>query len=57
MARKYTKTPWNSSMRDLLYDLLRTKGKSTKKNYMFTYDLSESQYKTVRRKLRSIKRR
>ncbi len=57
MARKYTKTPWNSSMRDLLYDLLRTKGKSTKKNYMFTYDLSESQYKTVRRKARSIKRR
>lgn len=57
MARKYTKTPWNSSMRDLLYDLLRTKGDATKKNYMFTYGLNENQYKTVRRKLRSIKRR
>ena len=57
MARKYTKTSWNTSMRDLLYDLLRTKGKSTKKNYMFTYGLSETQYNTVRRKARSIKKR
>jgi hypothetical protein len=59
MPRKYTQTPWNSSMRDLLSDLLRTakKSKSTKKNFMFTYGLSENQYKTVRRKARSIRKK